>query len=50
VADRLERIMTTAVAEVFRISRERKVSMRTAAYILGVGRVAKATELRGVYP
>jgi len=50
VADRLERIMTTAVAEVLRISRQRNVSMRTAAYILGVGRVAKATELRGVYP
>ncbi|HID28578.1 MAG TPA: glutamate dehydrogenase, partial [Desulfobacterales bacterium] len=50
VSERLHRIMTAAVAEVLKISRERKVSMRTAAYILGVGRVAKATELRGVYP
>ena len=27
-----------------------KVHMRTAAYILGVGRVAKAVQLRGIYP
>ena len=50
VSERLHHIMTTALAEVLRISQERKVSMRKAAYILGVGRVAKATELRGVYP
>jgi glutamate dehydrogenase (NAD(P)+) len=50
VSDRLHKIMTTAVADVIKISRERKVPMRTAAYILGVGRVAKATQLRGLYP
>jgi glutamate dehydrogenase (NAD(P)+) len=50
VSERLHHIMITAVTEVLRISRERKVSMRKAAYILGVGRVARATELRGVYP
>ena len=50
VSGRLHKIMTTAVADVLKISRERKVPMRTAAYILGVGRVAKATKLRGVYP
>ncbi len=50
VSDRLHKIMTTAVADVMKISRERKVPMRTAAYILGVGRVAKATQLRGLYP
>ncbi len=50
VSDRLHKIMTTAVADVMKISRESKVPMRTAAYILGVGRVAKATKLRGLYP
>jgi len=50
VSERLHHIITTALAEVLRISQERKVSMRKAAYILGVGRVARATELRGVYP
>jgi glutamate dehydrogenase (NAD(P)+) len=50
VSERLHRIMTQAFAEVLKISQEKKVYMRTAAYILGVGRVAKATELRGIYP
>jgi glutamate dehydrogenase (NAD(P)+) len=50
VSERLHKIMTQAFDEVLRISREKKVHMRTAAYILGVGRVAKATELRGIYP
>jgi glutamate dehydrogenase (NAD(P)+) len=50
VSHRLHKIMTTAVAEVLKISQRRKVPMRTAAYILGVGRVARATQLRGVYP
>jgi glutamate dehydrogenase (NAD(P)+) len=50
VSHRLHKIMTTAVAEVLEISQRRKVPMRTAAYILGVGRVAKATQLRGLYP
>jgi glutamate dehydrogenase (NAD(P)+) len=41
--------MERAFAEVLRIATERKVSMRTAAYMLGIGRVARAHELRGVY-
>lgn len=43
-------IMTQAFAETLKISQEKKVHMRTAAYILGVGRVANATRLRGIYP
>ena len=50
ISKRLERIMTQAFAETLQISEEKKVHMRTAAYILGVGRVVKATELRGIYP
>jgi len=50
ISKRLERIMTQAFAETLKISEEKKVHMRTAAYILGVGRVVKATELRGIYP
>jgi len=50
ISKRLERIMTQAFAETLKIAEEKKVHMRTAAYILGVGRVAKATELRGIYP
>lgn len=50
VADRLQKILTRAFAETLEISRKEKVHMRTAAYILGVGRVAKAFQLRGIYP
>jgi len=32
------------------IAAKERVAMRTAAYILAVGRVAEATLLRGVYP
>ncbi len=47
---RLHQIMTKAFNEVYRISQEKKVDMRTAAYILAVGRVAEATLTRGIYP
>jgi glutamate dehydrogenase (NAD(P)+) len=50
VSERLQRIMKRAFKEVLEIAQEKKVHMRTAAYILGVGRVAKAMELRGIYP
>ena len=33
---------------VWQIAESKKVPLRTAAYILGIGRVAKATELAGV--
>jgi len=50
VSERLEQIIKKAFFEVLKISIEKKIHMRTAAYILGVGRVAKAMELRGIYP
>jgi glutamate dehydrogenase (NAD(P)+) len=45
---KLEQKMVAAFDAVWQISQERKVTMRTAAYILGIGRVAQATELAGV--
>ena len=42
--------MTRAFCEVLAIAEEKKVNMRTAAYVLGVGRVATAMQLRGIYP
>jgi glutamate dehydrogenase (NAD(P)+) len=50
VSDRLQKILCRAFAETDQIARQKKVSMRTAAYILGIQRVAKAMELRGIYP
>ena len=42
--------MKTSFNEVIDIHLERKVGMRTAANMLGIGRVAEATKLRGLYP
>jgi glutamate dehydrogenase/leucine dehydrogenase len=50
VYQKLERVMKTSFAEVLKIYREHKVSMRTAANMLGIGRVAEATSIRGLYP
>ncbi|PYT17851.1 MAG: glutamate dehydrogenase [Acidobacteria bacterium] len=50
VYNRLERVMKTAFHEVLGIHVGRGVSMRTAANMLGIGRVAEAIKLRGLYP
>lgn len=47
VLERLEKVMERAFDEVWEISKDKKVDLRTAAYILAVSRVAKAMELRG---
>ncbi len=47
---RLEGVMITAFQEVLKIALERKVSMRTATYLVAVDRVAQATLTRGIYP
>ena len=49
VNERLEATMVRSFREVLALSRTRQVSMRTAAYMLAVGRVAAVHELRGVY-
>jgi glutamate dehydrogenase (NAD(P)+) len=50
VLDRLTRIMQKGFKEVLDISLSKKVPMRTAALVLGIGRVAEASRLRGIYP
>jgi glutamate dehydrogenase (NAD(P)+) len=50
VTTQLRRIMLRAFDEVWMLAQEREVSMRTAAYILGIQRVVKAYDLRGIYP
>jgi len=47
---RLERIMKSSFDEVLKIHLKRKVNMRLAANMLGIGRVAEATLVRGLYP
>jgi glutamate dehydrogenase (NAD(P)+) len=46
---RLEETMVRSFREVLELSRSRRVSMRTAAYMLAMSRVAAVHELRGVY-
>jgi glutamate dehydrogenase/leucine dehydrogenase len=50
VNDQLARIMRRSFWDVVSITKKEKVHMRTAALMLGVGRVAEATRLRGIYP
>jgi glutamate dehydrogenase (NAD(P)+) len=50
VLDRLTRIMQKGFKEVLDISLSKKIPMRTAALVLGIGRVAEASRLRGLYP
>jgi len=47
---KLRDIMQKAYDNVYGISEERKVTMRKAAYILAIERVAEATRIRGLYP
>ena len=47
---RLREIMTRGFDETYRIAQDQGVSMRMAANMLGIGRVAQATLIRGIYP
>ena len=47
---RLRQHVTSAFDQILRISQREQVSMRTAAYIKAMSRVAKAIQLRGLYP
>ena len=48
VREKLAKQMTRAFEDVWTIATEKKVSLRAAAYLLGVGRVARATKLAGI--
>ena len=49
VNDRLTGIITRSFQEVLNLSRQHKVNMRTAAYMLSINRVATVHRLRGIY-
>jgi len=50
INEHLERIMVKAFREVHLIAKQRGVDMRLAAGIVGVGRVAQAQRIRGLWP
>ena len=47
VLDKLDQKMTSAFKAVLELSEDEKVYMRDAAYMVAIGRVVKAMELRG---
>jgi glutamate dehydrogenase (NAD(P)+) len=47
---RLVRIMQDAFAGVWSVAQEKKVSLRTATFIVACTRILRARELRGLYP
>ena len=50
VNNRMEQILLRAYVDVAGMARREKIDMRTAAYLIGVQRVADASTIRGIYP
>jgi glutamate dehydrogenase (NAD(P)+) len=48
VRSELDRILLEGFEKVWKIAEDKKVSLRTAAYLLGIGRVGRATVLAGI--
>lgn len=48
VRQELDKTLTTAFEETWELARQRKVSLRTAAFMLGIKRVARAATLGGI--
>ncbi|MEX2286308.1 MAG: Glu/Leu/Phe/Val dehydrogenase dimerization domain-containing protein [Planctomycetaceae bacterium] len=48
VRNELDRILIDSFDRIWKIAEEKKVSLRTAAYLLGIGRVGRATVLGGI--
>ncbi|HXE38683.1 MAG TPA: Glu/Leu/Phe/Val dehydrogenase [Azonexus sp.] len=50
INQRLERIMAEAFQAIWHLAEERKLSLRTAAFVIGCSRVLEARSIRGLYP
>ena len=50
INNRLRQIMTTSFKKVMAIADAKRIDNRTAANVLGIGRVLEASQLRGLYP
>ncbi len=46
----LKRMILEAFEEVYKLHKMREIPLRTAAYIIAVQRIARAIELRGIFP
>jgi glutamate dehydrogenase (NAD(P)+) len=49
VNDRLRNLIVKSFRDVLSLSKQHKVNMRTAAYMLAISRVATVHRLRGIY-
>jgi glutamate dehydrogenase/leucine dehydrogenase len=50
VHEELDKIMTKAFHDAYNIHKKHNIDMRTAAYVLPIGRVAEAMKVRGIWP
>jgi glutamate dehydrogenase (NAD(P)+) len=50
INNEMRNILLNAFGEVYTLAEEREISLRTAAYVIAVSRLAKAIELRGLFP
>ena len=50
INQRLERIMGEAFEAIWQLAQERKLPLRTAAFVIGCSRVLEARAIRGLYP
>lgn len=50
IRQRLNEMMVNAFNNVLSLSREKKINMRTAAWMLSISRIAEAQKTRGLYP
>lgn len=46
----LKNILVNAFENVYKSSKEKNVTLRIASYIIAISRLAKAIELRGIFP
>ena len=46
----LKNILVMAFEDVYNLSKEKNVTLRTAAYMIAISKLAKAIELRGIFP
>jgi glutamate dehydrogenase (NAD(P)+) len=50
INQRLVRVMTDAFLAIWQVAQDKKISMRTAAFVVACTRILQARELRGLYP
>ncbi|MCZ7570315.1 MAG: Glu/Leu/Phe/Val dehydrogenase [Ardenticatenaceae bacterium] len=50
IEEKLREVVTRSFDQVWALHEERRVSLRVAAYIIAISRVAEATMLRGIWP